>query len=125
MLLNTQSMKYKENLLADYLRCKAIDVAVITQTWLTNSDMDTIWMESNEFKKDGYQVSAINRIGRKVGGLALIYVKSVTVTKVDHKQHRSFESVHQRTTIGNKTLTQPIPSTILIKSENYQQNVHK
>ena len=90
MLINTQPIKNKENLLADYLRCEAIDIVVITETWLTNSDMDAIWMESNEFKKDGYQVSAINRIGRKGVGPALIYGKCVTVTKVDHKQHRSF-----------------------------------
>ena len=67
-------------------------------------DMDAIRMESNELKKDGYQVSAINRNGRKEGGLVPIYGKSVTVTKVDHKKHRSFDSAHWRTTIGNKIL---------------------
>ena len=85
MLLNTQSIKNKENLLTDYLRCEAIDTAVITETWLTNSDMDAIWMESTEYKKDGYQVSTINRIDKKGSGLALIYGKGVTVKKVDHK----------------------------------------
>ena len=54
MLLNTQSIKHKENLLPDYLRCEVIDIAAITETWLTNSKMDGIWMESNEFKKEGY-----------------------------------------------------------------------
>ena len=38
----------------DYLRCEAIYTAVITETWLTDIDMDAIWMESNGFKKDGY-----------------------------------------------------------------------
>ena len=66
--------------------------------------MDTIWMESNGFIKDGYQISAINRTGRKGGGLALIYRSNITVTKVDQNQHRSFKSVHWRTTIGNYTL---------------------
>ena len=47
-------MKNKENLLADYLRCEAIEIAVITETWLTNSVIGAIWMESNKFKKDGY-----------------------------------------------------------------------
>ena len=80
--------KNKDYLLTDYLRCEAIDIEVITETWLTNSVIDAIWMKSNEFKKDGYQVSAINRIGKKGSGFALIYGKSGTVTKVDHKQHR-------------------------------------
>ena len=61
-------------------------------------------MESNGFKKDDYQVSVIDNIGKKGDGLALIYGKSVTVIKVDQEQHRSLESVHWRTTIGNKTL---------------------
>ena len=104
MLLNTQSIKNKEDFLNDYLRCEAIDIVVVTETWLTDSDMDTIWMESNGFKKDGYQISAINRIGKKGVGLVHIYGKNVTVTKVDQKQHRSFESSHWRTTTGNKAL---------------------
>ena len=51
-------------------------------------------MESNGLKKDGYHISTVNRIGKKGGELALIYGRNVTVTKVDKKQHRSFESVH-------------------------------
>ena len=61
-------------------------------------------MKSNGFKKDGYQVSMINRIGKNGGGLAVIYGKNVTFTTVDQKQHRSFNLMHWRTTIGNKTL---------------------
>ena len=32
MLLNTQSIKNKEDLFTDYLRCEAIHIAVITET---------------------------------------------------------------------------------------------
>ena len=42
MLFNTQSIKNKENLLTEYLRCEAINIAVITETWLTNRT----WMQS-------------------------------------------------------------------------------
>ena len=91
MLLNTQSIKNKWDLLTDYLICEAIDIAVITETWLTDSDMDAVWIESNGLEKDVYQSSLINRIGMKGGGLALIYGKNVTFTKVDQKQHRSFQ----------------------------------
>ena len=40
----------------------------------------------------------------KGGGLALIYGNNVTVTKVDQKQNRSFDSAHWRPTTGIKTL---------------------
>ena len=42
MLLNTQSIKSKEDLLTDYLRCEAIDIMVITETGLPT----VIWMQS-------------------------------------------------------------------------------
>ena len=42
MLLNTQLIKNKEDLLTDYMRCEAIDMAAVTETWLTNSEMDAI-----------------------------------------------------------------------------------
>ena len=86
------------------MTCEAIDMATVTETWLTNSDMDAIWMESYGFIKDGYQISVINRIGKKGGGHALKYRSNITVTKVDQIQHRSFKSAHCRTTIGNYTL---------------------
>ena len=51
MLLNTQSIKNKEDLLNDNLRCQAIDIAVVTETWLTDIDTDAIWMKSDGLKK--------------------------------------------------------------------------
>ena len=63
MLLNTQSIKNKEDLLSDYMRNEAIDMTISTETWLTDQDRDVIWMELNGFVKDGYQISAINRVG--------------------------------------------------------------
>ena len=56
MVIDTQSIKKKEHLLADYLISKAIDVVRATETWLTNQDRDVIWKESNELVKDGYHI---------------------------------------------------------------------
>ena len=61
-------------------------------------------MELNGFVKDGYQISAINRVGKKGGGLALIYRSNITVTKMDQKQCRSLEAAHWMITIGKSTL---------------------
>ena len=83
MLLNTQSKRNKEDLLTDYMRNEAIDMTIATETWLTDHNRDAIWMESNGFMKDGYQISAINRVGKKGRGLALIYRSNITVTKMD------------------------------------------
>ena len=91
-------MRSKDDLLNDYMRCEAIDMAIVTETWLTNSEMDVIWMESNGFIKDGYQISAVNRIGKEAGGIAVIHRGIINVIKVTQKQHRSFESAHWMTT---------------------------
>ena len=85
MLLNTQLIRNKDDLLNDYIRCEAIDMAIVTETWLTNSEMDAVWMESNGFVKDGYQISAVNRIDKKGGGIALTHRSNINVIKVDHK----------------------------------------
>ena len=67
MVINTQLIKEKEDLLADYLQSKAIDIVIATETWLTNQDRDVIRIESNELVKDGYHISAVNRDRRKEG----------------------------------------------------------
>ena len=36
MVLNIQLIKRKEDLLADYLRSEAINILLVTETWLTN-----------------------------------------------------------------------------------------
>ena len=104
MLLNTQWIRNKDDLLNDCMRFEAVDMAIVTETWLTNSEMDAIWIESNGFVNDGYQISLVNRIGKKGEGNALIHRSNIDVIKVDQKQHRSFESAHWMTTIGNYTL---------------------
>ena len=73
-------------------------------------------MELNRFVKDGYQITAINRVSKKGGGLALIYRINNTVTKMDQMQCRSFEAVHWMIMIGNSTLNiLGISSTLLYK----------
>ena len=52
MVLNIQSIKRKEDLLADYLRSEAIDIVIVAETWLTNQNRAAIWIESSELVKD-------------------------------------------------------------------------
>ena len=54
--------------------------------------------------KDGYQISVRNRVGKKEGGLALIYRSNITMTEIAQRKHRSFEDAHWMTTIGTSSL---------------------
>ena len=49
--LNAQSIKYKDQLIVDYLLNKHIDVAIITETLL--KDTDDIWLQGCELNKNG------------------------------------------------------------------------
>ena len=93
-VINTQSIKNKEDLLADYLRSEAVDMVLATETWLTNQDRDVIWIESNGHVRDDYHISMLHRDSKSRGGLALIYKSNIIVSKISQKQYRSFEVVH-------------------------------
>ena len=62
-----QLIRNKDDVLNAYMACEAIDMVIVTEIWLTNSEMDAIWMESNGLVKDGYQITGVNRIGTKGG----------------------------------------------------------
>ena len=104
MVINTQSIKNKEDILPNYLRSEAIDMVIATETWLTNQDRDVIQMEANELVKDVYLISAINRDGKRGRGLALLYRSNITVSKINQKLYRSFEVAHRMSSKGNSTL---------------------
>ena len=64
LLMNTQSVRNKDGIISEYMRCEATDIAIATETWLTNSVRDVVWLKSNELVKDGYQISVRNREGK-------------------------------------------------------------
>ena len=51
LFMNTQSIRDKDDILSEYMRSEATDVAIATETWLTNNDRDVVWLESNELVK--------------------------------------------------------------------------
>ena len=104
MVLNTQSIKKKEDILAEYLKTEAIDIVIVMETWFTNQDRDVIWSESNKFVKDGYLINAVNRDRRRVGGIARIYKSNITVSKINQITYSSFEVAHWMMSIENTTL---------------------
>ena len=79
---NTQSIGNKEDILSDYVRREAIDIAIATETWLTDNDRDVVWLESNGFVTDRYLISMSNRVGWRGGGIAMIFRRNITVTEI-------------------------------------------
>ena len=91
VLINSQSIKSKDELIAEYLISNNIDACILTETWLTNSDNDTIWLEYSEMGQNGYKINNINRKDRKGGGLAIIYKNHLKVNIEKSGATQSFE----------------------------------
>jgi exonuclease III len=87
-LINARSVKNKEILLMNEIKESNIDICVVTETWLTDSD--DIWLTASEFNSDGYSVANANRMAGKGGGLALI-TKSVDVSLTVSANKKTFE----------------------------------
>ena len=68
MLANVQSIKNKQDVVVELLEDSKTDVAVLTETWLT--DDDGIWVQGSEFYKHNYKIDECHRKNRKGGGFS-------------------------------------------------------
>ena len=68
MLSYVQSIKNKQDVVMELLEHSKADLAVLTETWLT--DDDDIWVQGSEFHKHNYKIDECHRKDRKGGGLA-------------------------------------------------------
>ena len=77
-LCNAQSIKAKEEIVAEILEDTKSDIMVVTETWLM--DDDKVWFNSTELLRPSYRMLTTNRKGKRGGGIALI-CKSTLKTK--------------------------------------------
>ena len=82
--LNARSVKNKDCYIMDCIRTSEWDLVVITETWLTENDQN--WIDVSELSKYGYKIQTKNRIGKKGGGIALIYRGRLNVEWIDQQQ---------------------------------------
>ena len=77
-LCNAQSIKAKEEIVAEVPEDTKSDIMVVTETWL--KDDDKVLIESTELLRPSYRMLTANRKGKRGGGIALI-CKSTLKTK--------------------------------------------
>ena len=66
VLINSQSFKNKDELITEYLTSNNIDACILTETWLTNSDYDKIWLECSEIRQNGIRSpTSTGKIGKE------------------------------------------------------------
>ena len=64
-LLNAQSIKNKELILHGQLIHHDVDICVLTETWLSDSDLDRTWLQCTVLNKAPYWMFTSNRTGKK------------------------------------------------------------
>ena len=102
--LNTQSIKNKELQVFDLLEDYSLDALIVTETWLTSSEIDKQWLETTQLNRHPYSLLHTNRPAGRGGGLALITKNCNPVKKVENGSYPSFEHATWQLQIKNKQI---------------------
>ena len=95
--LNCRSMKNKASTLCDYITCNNLDILALTETWL-GTDLDSGVI--GEAVPQGYGFVHEPRIGKRGGGIALVYNRGLDVEHIsDAESFTQFE--HMECTVNN------------------------
>ena len=89
--INVQSVKKKDPMLHRCICDNKVDLCTLTETWLTDSDTDKVWISCTSLNNRSLRIDTSNRIGQWGGGLALVYGNMLNVTKIDEANKRTFQ----------------------------------
>ena len=93
--INIQSIKRKELQVLELLeRLQFMITLIITETWLTNNETDTQWLETTPLNRNPYSLVHANRPNGRGGGLVLITKNCYTVNKVENGSYPSFRTCY-------------------------------
>ena len=91
--VNARSVKNKSEDIVTSMLKKAIDLVVITESWLTDSIHDKVWLQTQQFNDSNLEYYSVPcKSGRKGGGLMLLYNKMIEAEPLPSLQYMSFES---------------------------------
>ena len=102
--INIQSIKRKELQLLELLEDYSLDALIITDTWLTNNDTDTQWLETTPLNRNPYSLIQANRPNGRGSRLALITKSCYTIKEVKNGSYPSFEHATWEFNVRNKQI---------------------
>ena len=88
--INVQSVENKDMILHQYLCDNKIDLCLLTETSLTDSDIDKLWISCTSLNNGSHRMDTSHMIGQQGGGLALISSNILIVTKIDEENKDYF-----------------------------------
>ena len=72
-------LKNKDQIMFQELIRNNLDILIITETWLNDSDEDRVWSKFADFNEEPYKLFTLNRKTGKEGGLAMAFRKNFKV----------------------------------------------
>ena len=103
-VFNVQSIRNKEALILDHLLQHKVDLAVVTETWLMDTDRDKVWLQSSDVNKDIYSLSLSIRTCKRGGGVGLIHRKNTDVKLTEEKEAKAFQVAKWGVTVDKTTI---------------------
>ena len=118
VLVNARSIKNKDLMLHQHLIEKEIDICIVTETWLVQTDIDKIWYESTVLNRNQFQLFPSNRQGQRGGGIALVTKTNITTKLLDEGQLNTFQFDKWQLALKHTSITviaiyHPPPSNLM------------
>ena len=88
--VNTRSLKPREDIILEALNDYQMDLLVITETWLRDTEDNQQWLLGSELNRNGFQTLPINRKIKKGGGIALTIKNNIKVKQEESTKYNSF-----------------------------------
>ena len=63
--VNSRSVKTKDHIIMEELEDKNVDIVVITEMWLKNTDEDSVWLNQSELTQGNFSITMHKRPGDK------------------------------------------------------------
>ena len=103
-MVNIQSLKTKELQVSELFDDHAIDVLILTETWLSNKENDKNWLEVTGLNKDNTSLYIHNRSNGHGGGLAFMCKSEYRVKLLKKGNTPSYEYATWELTVKNRSL---------------------
>ena len=103
--INIRSIKKNDQILLREIIHSNLDIIIITETWLKDTDSDWNWVQECDLNKSPFQCHHANRHAKTGGGLMLICKSVMDGKEIQSQNTRSFEHASWSVSINNKSRT--------------------
>ena len=105
ILLNAQSISDKDSAMVDYFLSNNINMGIITESWVQNTEDDACSLSTSEFCTGLFSAIPANRYDRMGGGILLVHRKSYKANLFDDVFTCSFQAAKFKIQVDKCNIT--------------------